>query len=462
MKATFINLLFCLGLLSLLTYCNSKKQGEQSTEETSEVTENKSVSVQAAADSVGLEVYAENLTAPVYLTEPADNSNRLFVVDQIGVIKIIKNGQLLEKPFLNLQSKIVELKKEHEERGLLGLAFHPDYKNNGRFFVYYSAPLREGAPKNWNHTSIISEYKVATNNADLADVNSERIIMQVDQPQANHNAGMLAFGPDGYLYISLGDGGGANDTDEGHEPDWYNKNKGGNGQHLKNNLLGSILRIDIDKATPYAIPEDNPFPNEQGMKEVYAYGLRNPYRFTFDMGGNHSLIAGDAGQELYEEINLIKKGGNYGWNVKEGTHCFNASNNKQPLNSCPDKDSNGNPLIDPVIEFKNSNNLPDGLGIVVVGGHVYRGKAYPGLNSKYLFGVWTQHHEKPDGAIFAAQANEGAANWNFKKLFMENAVNGELGHYLLGFGQDKQGEVYLLTSDEHGPVGNTGKVFRVR
>jgi glucose/arabinose dehydrogenase len=260
----------------------------------------------------------------------------------------------------------------------------------------------------------------------------------------------------------LGDGGGANDTDEGHEPDWYNQNEGGNGQHLKNNLLGSILRIDVDKALPYAIPKDNPFPNEQGMKEVYAYGLRNPYRFTFDMGGNHSLIAGDAGQELYEEINLIEKGGNYGWNVKEGTHCFNASNNKQPLNSCPDKDSNGNPLIDPVIEFKNSNNLPDGLGIVVVGGHVYRGKAYPGLNSKYLFGVWTQHHEKPDGAIFVAQANEGVAQWNFKKLFMKNAVNGELGHFLLGFGQDRQGEIYLLTSDEHGPVGNTGKVFRVR
>lgn len=279
------------------------------------------------------------------------------------MVRIIKNGQLLPDAFIDLKNKIIKLKHEHEERGLLGLAFHPGFKSNGRFFVYYSAPLRPEAPQNFDHTSVIAEYKAVGNSR--ADPASEKIILQVDQPQYNHNAGTLKFGPDGYLYISIGDGGNKNDIGTGHVQDWYKENEGGNGQNFSKNLLGSILRIDVNKNSPYTVPADNPFANgKNGMQEIYAYGLRNPYRFSFNQETG-MLIVGDAGQVLHEEIDVIKKGGNYGWNVKEGTQCFNAANNKQPLPDCPDHDSIGNKFIDPVIEFKNSMTYSkEGLGIV--------------------------------------------------------------------------------------------------
>lgn len=219
--------IFCS--LLLFSSCDSKPDTSQNTTNNIEATNNTTKNVRG----IGLELLADSLTSPVALSVPPDNSGRLFIVDQIGLIKIIsKEGKLLQDPFLDIQRKIVELQDAHEERGLLGLAFHPDYKNNGRFFVYYSAPLREEAPDDWNHTSHISEFKVSADNPERADPNSEKILMYVDEPQSNHNAGTLAFGPDDYLYISLGDGGGANDTDLGHVPDWYERNEGGNGQDI--------------------------------------------------------------------------------------------------------------------------------------------------------------------------------------------------------------------------------------
>ncbi|RNI31821.1 hypothetical protein EFA69_06315 [Rufibacter immobilis] len=404
---------------------------------------------------------AQGLTSPVYLTAPPNDMERLFVVDQTGQIRLIKGGQLLPRPFLDVKDKIVTLKEEHEERGLLGMAFHPDFQSNGRFFVYYSAPLRKGAPAGWDHTSHIAEFR-ATPDAEAADIQSEKTILLIDEPQANHNGGMLAFGPDGYLYISLGDGGGANDNEKGHVPDWYPKNGGGNGQDTRNNLLGSILRIDVNSGIPYGIPADNPFADgRKGRKEIYAYGLRNPFRFAFDKETS-MLIAADAGQELYEEIDVIKKGGNYGWNVKEGRHCFNASQNTQLFPDCPTQDSLGNPLIDPVLEFKNNKKGGVGLGIVSVGGEVYRGSGYQSLVGSYLFGVWTQHHEKPNGAIFAAEANADKSDWPYKKIFLKNRHRGELGEFLLGFGRDNAGAVYVLTNQKHGPVGTTGRVDRIK
>ncbi len=412
-------------------------------------------------DSAEAVLVASDLVSPVFLTQPASDS-RLFIVDQVGVIRMVQNGQLLPDPFLDLKSKIVELKQEHEERGLLGLAFHPDFKNNGRFFVYYSAPLRPEAPYNFNHTSVIAEYRAAGTDQSQADPTSERVLLYVDEPQDNHNAGTLQFGPDGYLYISLGDGGNKNDIGTGHAADWYQANEGGNGQDVRQNLLGSILRIDVNGGQPYGIPVDNPFANtNHGMKEIYAYGLRNPYRFSIDQQTG-MVIAGDAGQVLREEINVITKGNNYGWNVKEGSLCFNAANNKDSLAGCPEQDSLGRAFTDPVIEFKNSMTYPqEGLGIVVVGGNVYRGTAVDDLEGNYLFGVWTQHHEQPDGAVFIAEVSGDAGSWPYRKLQFSNRPNNELGHYLLGFGQDRQGETYLLTTDEAGPHGNTGKVYRL-
>ncbi len=274
-------------VVTLFAYGNNN-QKEEKTNEQAVVNNNANT---ATPDSVSAQLVAEGFVSPVYLTQPAGD-DRLFVVDQTGQINIVKNGQKVGQPFLDIKAKMVSLKPMHEERGLLGLAFHPDFKSNGKFYVYYTSPLRSSAPKGWNCTSTIAEYKVSSD-ANIADLTSERIVLQIDQPQDNHNAGTIAFGPDGYLYISIGDGGGAND-------------------------------IDVNNGTPYGIPADNPFVDGQnGLKEIYAFGLRNPYRFSFS--GDGSLIAADAGQELYEEIDVIEKGGNYGWNVKEGRHCFNAA-----------------------------------------------------------------------------------------------------------------------------------------
>lgn len=412
-------------------------------------------------EAVGVKLVAENLVSPVALVEAPDDSKRLFIVDQVGMIRIHDPQKgLLEKPFLDLKDKIVKLKDAHEERGVLGLAFHPDYRENGRFFVYYSAPLDDDAPEGWDHTSHISEFEVSEDDPNMADRDSEDILLKVNQPQDNHNAGTLAFGPDNYLYIALGDGGGANDIDMGHVPDWYDKNAGGNGQDVEQNLLGSILRIDVDGDSPYDIPEDNPFVDKEGMDEIYAYGLRNPYRFSFDLAGNNDLIAGDAGQVMWEEISVITKGGNYGWNVKEGFHCFNAYNNDKEKEECPKKDKMGNPLIDPVIEFKQGGTDHGGKGLVVIGGYVYRGSELKNMNGKYIFGTWTQHHGQPKGALFVADPKD-SGKWDFMDLKVNRSGVEGLGHYLLSFGQNNKGEMFVLTTDKAGPIGNTGKVYQL-
>lgn len=218
--------------------------------------------------TVGLELVADGLSAPVQALSPPDGSGRLFVVDQVGRIRVVSaDGVLLEEPFLDLRDRLVPLGPDLDERGALGLAFHPDYAANGRLFVYYSAPLRTEGPAGWDHTSHVSEFSVS-NDPDIADGGSERVVLQVDQPQANHNGGQVMFGPtDGHLYISLGDGGGGNDVGTGHTPAI------GNAQDTTN-LLGAILRIDVDGAEPYAIPADNPFAGIEGRDEVFAYGLR--------------------------------------------------------------------------------------------------------------------------------------------------------------------------------------------
>ena len=198
----------------------------------------------------GLRQVAAGLTSPVALIEPPDGSRRLFIVDQIGLIRVLlPDGQLLAEPFLDVRDRLVTLMPNFDERGLLGLAFHPSYAENGRFFVFYSAPLRDGAPAGWNCTSHVSEFLVSSD-PNRADPASERILLQVDKPQFNHNAGTVVFGPDGNLYISLGDGGGANDVGLGHVEDWYADNAGGNGQDITDNLLGSIAGALVLHASP--------------------------------------------------------------------------------------------------------------------------------------------------------------------------------------------------------------------
>lgn len=411
---------------------------------------------------VRLEEVASGLTAPVDLDAPDDGSGRLFITDQIGLVHIIDSeGQLLSLPLLDLREKMVSLNSNYDERGLLGLAIHPDFSNNGRIYVYYSAPLRSGANAGYDHTSILSEFTIPSVDPNRADPDSERIILAIDQPQSNHNAGSIAFGPDGYLYVPLGDGGAGNDTGNGHAEDWYDVNAGGNGQDVEENLLGSVLRIDINNGDPYAIPEDNPTISNT-YPEIWAYGFRNPYRMAFDPEGDHELFLGDAGQNLWEEVSIVVAGGNYGWNVREGTHCFSTARPSDPqsLTDCPTEHPDGNQMIDPIIEFRNSSHPDGGLGTSIIGGMVYRGDALPAWDGRYIFGQWSTSFRSHQGSIFVAERAEQGL-WDFEIVKIANNEGSALNAYLLGFGQDNAGEVYVLTSRSAGPSGDTGMVYRI-
>ncbi len=411
-----------------------------------------------------LQLVADNFVSPIGVVAAPDNTKRLFVIDQVGKVWIIDStGNKLPNPFLDLSSAIVPLTPGYDERGLLGLAFHPQYSTNHRFFVYYQLPPRGGGPavgETWNNLSRIAEFTTSSMNENLAELSSERTILEMDDPQSNHNGGTIAFGPDGYLYIAIGDGGAADDVAPGHVDDWYADNAGGNGQDIENNLFGDILRIDVNNTSvPYDIPADNPFVAGTGMDEIYAYGFRNPFRMSFDMGGNHELYVGDAGQALYEEINLVTKGNNYGWNVKEGIICFNAANNDTAFTTCPTADILGKPFIDPVVVVDNSANPAGGRALTVIGGNVYRGTAIPGLIGKYIFGSFGQTGMAPDGELFLATP-QGQSNWLYDEINLVSHPN-DLGYYLKGFGQDNAGEIYLTLTTNLGPSGSTGKVFKL-
>jgi glucose/arabinose dehydrogenase len=400
--------------------------------------------------SVGVQLVAEGLAAPVFLTTPNDGTGRLFIVDQPGFIRILDaDGNLLEQPFLDLSGQIVPLRPDYDERGVLGLAFHPDYANNGRFFVYYTAPLRADAPAGWDHTNVVAEVNVSADDPNIADLASLKTVLQMDQPQFNHDAGHIMFGPDGYLYVPIGDGGGANDNEMGHTPEL------GNGQDLTN-LHGSILRIDVNgDPGNYTIPADNPFVGQENVApEIYAFGFRNPYHISFDKGGNGELFAADAGQDLYEEVSIVTAGGNYGWNVKEGTHCFDPNNPEQPPAECATTGANGEPLIDPIIEYGHD------VGKVVVGGYIYRGSSMPDLEGYYIFGDYTSSEEfAPDGTLFWAEAPAEGSMWEWGELKVAGMESERVDAYVLGFGEADNGELYLLTSQNMAPAGDTGKVW---
>lgn len=400
----------------------------------------------AAPERVGLEFVTGGFTMPVALASPDDGTGRLFVADLPGVIRVIDAG--VNEPFLDITGRVVDLRTGYDERGLLGLAFHPKFRENGRFFVYYSAPLRSGAPGGWDYTSRISEFTTQAGDPGRADPGSERVVLEVDQPQANHNGGSIAFGPDGYLYIPLGDGGGGRDVGPGHPP-------GGNGQDIET-LLGKILRIDVGGAEPYGIPADNPFVGRAGRDEIYAYGLRNPWRMTFDAGTGRLFVA-DAGQNLWESVKIIVPGGNHGWNLREGNHAFDPENPYESPADLPRTGRRGEPLVDAIIEYPNANQ-PGGIGQVVIGGYVYRGSALPGLVGRYVFGEWNRAGADGDGIIFAATENPGGP-WKFTEV--EVAGNRTVGSYVLAFGEDAEHELYVLTAKSRGPAGKTGSVSRL-
>ena len=418
--------------------------------------------------AVNVEVVASGLVAPVALVPDPAGTNRLYIVDQAGLVRVIEQGQLLPEPLLDVQSLLVQPLgflgsfdvNDFDERGFLGLAFHPDFDDPARpgyrrLYTYTSEPVQGPADftldlppdVTMNHQSVIREWQQDGVSVS-AIAGSSRVVLRIDEPQFNHNAGHLAFGPDGYLYIALGDGGGANDTSPGHGAT-------GNGQNIQT-AHGSILRIDpLDPAqTPasldpagangaYRVPLDNPFVGIDGVDEIYAYGLRNPYRFSFDAHSG-SLIVADVGQRLVEEINIVNKGGNYGWNLKEGSFKFDPAGVELGL---PLDDP---ALIDPVAEYDHDD------GISVIGGHTYYGSEIPELWGRYVFGDFSRAFRTPEGRLFVADLFTG----QIEELLI-GAAGSPLGLFVKGIGQDRAGEVYVLGSTALGPYGDTGVVLKI-
>ncbi len=413
--------------------------------------------LRAADVKPGLKLVAGEFVSPAGLIPLTDGSGKNLVWDQVGQVYLLAKGAP-PKLFLDLQGRLVKLNEGFDERGVLGLALHPDFKRNGKLYTFYSAPLRAGAPAGFNHTARISEFKVSESDKEKVDVGSERLLLEIDKPQMNHNSGRLAFGPDGFLYIGVGDGGEGNDVGLGHPPI-------GNGQTL-DTLLGKFLRIDVDHGSPYAIPQDNPFKNGKGRPEIFAYGLRNPWGFSFDRGGKHELFSADVGQDSFEEINIIVKGGNYGWNMREGFVCFDPKNPVKPPENCAEVGADGKPFIDPILAYKNFKRFakdPEALGISVTGGYVYRGKSFPDLQGRYIFADWSMKWIKGEGVLFAATrpSSGGGTRWSLAPLELGSHPQGHVGAYVVAIGEDENGELYVMTNDSNQLVGKTGKVYRL-
>src|SRR6476646_731863 len=355
----------------------------------------------AVGKGAKLQLIVSGLSSPLYLTAPSGDLSRLFVVEQTGGIRIIKDGALLPTPFLDISTKITA----GGEQGLLGLAFDPDYASTGRFVVHYT---------DTNGDTHLSHFTVSSD-PDVADPASEQVILTADQPYNNHNGGQVLFGPDGMLYLGLGDGGSEGDPQ-------------GRGQDLSD-LLGSILRLDVRSTSPYSVPPDNPFVGQAGVQpEVWSYGLRNPWRFSFDRTTG-DLYIGDVGQDSFEEVDVAPaaagsgKGLNFGWNIMEGTNCYNAS-------TC-----NQSGLTLPVLEYPHSE------GCSVTGGYVYRGSVIPALQGLYFFGDYCQ------GTVRSFRYQGGSAteltDWPTLRP----------GGSITSFGEDAAGELYVVIQ--------SGSVFKI-
>ncbi|HEX7010581.1 MAG TPA: PQQ-dependent sugar dehydrogenase [Phycisphaeraceae bacterium] len=441
--------------------------------------------------AIELQTIASGFSAPNYLTSARDGSGRLFVVDQTGQVRVINaQGDLLPTPFLDLGpsglNRLVNLRSGFDERGLLGLAFHPGFNDPSspgyrKVYTYNSEPVAGAADftvplpagVSFDHQSVITEWQVDASNPNVIDPTTRREVMRIDEPQFNHNAGMIDFGPDGYLYIALGDGGAGDDEGNGHSP-------GGNGQDTSN-VLGTILRINpldpgltstssdpVSANGKYRVAGDNPFVGSDGVDEIYAYGFRNPFRFSFDVnpatglatgGTTGKLLVGDAGQNVVEEVDDVVKGGNYGWRLKEGSFKFDPNGTGPGFITA---DTSGLPpdLIDPILEYDHFREMTDtGVvpeGLAVIGGFIYRGSAIPELVGKYIFGDFTQSFGTPTGRLFYADLDTG----EIQELII-GLDDRALGLYLKGFGRDTEGEIYVLAGTTAGPTGTGSMVLKI-
>jgi glucose/arabinose dehydrogenase len=343
-----------------------------------------------------LVLFEKGFNRPVALAD--DGSGRIFVVEHTGTIRLVDNGQVLPDPYLDIRDRTYQ----EGESGLLCVAFHPNFATNGRLFVNYDVNV------NGQEQTVVSEFKANPMDKKV-DPSTEHVLLRFNQPWTNHKGGQLAFGKDGYLYISTGDGGAGGDPLQ-------------NGQSLKT-FLAKILRIDVNHQQPYAVPADNPFVNQAGaLPEIYAYGMRNPWRFSFDRQTGQ-LYCGDVGQDKWEEVDIIEKGKNYGWSAKEGFHDF------EPKRAA-------GPLTDPIKEYGHYNG-----DNCIIGGYVYRGKQFSDLQGVYIYG------DNGSGRIWGLK-------WDGKSL----TTDGEMAHpqnvHMSAFGEDKDGELYVVDY-------NSGVVYRL-
>lgn len=391
--------LLIVSLLLLLPLLSAAGQGD----------EEPPVTTRSAAPDpaqVALVEVGTGFARPLLVTHAGDGSNRLFVVEQGGQAWILQDGERLAAPFLDVSAYSTPI-GGYSEQGLLGLAFHPAYAENGRLFVNYTD--RSG-------TTVVAELTVSSDDPNVVDLNTRRVLLQVEQPYANHNGGSMAFGPDGFLYISLGDGGSAGDPQANAQNPW--------------SLLGSILRIDVDaEGQLYSVPEDNPFvATGAGLPEIWAWGLRNVWRFSFDRATGDLYLA-DVGQNLYEEVNFqaadAPGGANYGWNRYEATHSYSGGDAPKDM-------------VLPIAEYAHADG-----GCSISGGYVYRGEALPDLQGAYFYGDWCT------GNIWAAYRDE-SGTWH------SDIFKAMTGYQISAFGEDESGELYVV--DYNGRVIQFGNV----
>ncbi|MEO6915920.1 MAG: PQQ-dependent sugar dehydrogenase [Chitinophagaceae bacterium] len=396
-----------IGLFSLPASAQSKQSKQSKNNSPTQLT----LHVQAVA---------KNLQAPTAMVFPG--IGEAWITEQSGKIRVMKNGTLADEPLMDLKKMLTKMNPGYEERGLLGIALHPQFATNKKFYIVYSTPSTPSASSGQkpNHTEVLAEYVMPAGSYQV-DPNSGRIILTAEKPGGNHNGGCIQFGPDGYLYLSFGDGGGQHDQ----------HGEIGNGQNL-NTWLGKILRINVNTTSGYTVPADNPFVGRADVKpEIWAYGFRNVWRFSFDKTSGQ-LFAGDVGQDLWEEVDIVTKGANCGWRIMEGTHCHN------PAAGC---DTTG--ITMPISEY------PHKEGLSITGGFVYNGKSLPALRNKYVFADWT-------GPVF--YLTKSGAAWSRGKITLQNIPEGTR---ITSFSQDSSGELYIMTNPETGPDNKNGTVYKI-
>lgn len=421
------------------------------------------------------------LTAPIDFDPAPDGSGRFFIAEQRGrVLRLGSDGRLQQEPFLDLRDRMVDLEAGYERRGLLAFAMHPRFADNGRVYVTYTAPLRDRAPGDWNHTRRVSEFTLLPGNDGRIDPRSERVLLELDWPSHTNVGGGFAFGPDGYLYVGLGDGGvGPGDDGVVRPPgdrDPYSTfhpysvlNALGETRRVHvlaqdvTSLFGSILRLDVDTGFPdYGVPDGNPFIGLRGRDEIFAWGFRDPFGLSFDMGGRGDLVTTVASDVLWESIYLVDQPGNFGWPLKEGAHCVGSRSSARSARDCARSGPNGYPLEDPIVEYPNMRiesldvSLDArGVGSAVVGAVIYRGKTIPELRGRLVFADWSKSLDRPSGQLFVATPpNRWRSLWPFEKFM-------ELDTRIVGLAQDNEGEIYVLTNDALGPYGDSGRIFKL-